>query len=80
MDYRIDYSPPKRHLDIGRSPGIQWNLSIPDEGMRGRSEYIFLYLNVTSSNVLYNDIFLLHFLQRNSLVPEPFVPSMTSGE
>ena len=41
MDYRIDYSPPKRHLDIGRSPGIQWNLSIPDEGMRGRSEYIF---------------------------------------
>ena len=41
MDYRIDYSPPKRHLDVGKSPGIQWNLSIPDEGMRGRSEYIF---------------------------------------
>ena len=41
MDYRIDYSPPKRHLDIGRSPGIQWNLIIPDEGMRTRSEYIF---------------------------------------
>ena len=207
MDYRIDYSPPKRHLDIGRSSGMPWNLSIPDKGMRTRSEYIFrmdpmlgydviasmimekygnfscrfcysplvmdgtngsrtreflcrkcsrkmslyntfelvalryrkeltaflsyihcsssegsaslyglgkdlfnemrmslpeihysrkgepdtiiydrnavssfLYLNVTSSNVLYNDIFLLHFLQRNSLVPEPFVPSMTSGE
>ncbi len=41
MDYRIDYSPPKRHLDIARSSGIQWNLSIPDEGMRTRSEYIF---------------------------------------
>ena len=41
MDYRIDYSPPKRHLDIGRSSGIPWNLSIPDEGMRTGSEYIF---------------------------------------
>ena len=41
MDYRIDYSPPKRHLDIGRSSGMPWNLSIPDKGMRTRSEYIF---------------------------------------
>ena len=41
MDYRIDYTPPERHLDIGRSPGIQWNLGISDEGMRTRSEYIF---------------------------------------
>ena len=41
MDYWIDHSPPKRHLDIARSSGIQWNLSIPDEGMRTRSEYIF---------------------------------------
>jgi hypothetical protein len=40
-DYRIDYSPPKRHLDVGKSSGIQWNLNIPDEGMRTRSEYIF---------------------------------------
>ncbi|MCL4359104.1 MAG: WYL domain-containing protein [Candidatus Thermoplasmatota archaeon] len=42
MDYRIDYSPPGRDLKLGKSSGIQWNLSIPDDVMRSRSEYIFL--------------------------------------
>ena len=37
----IDYGSPKRDLSLGKSSGIRWNLSIPDEGMHDRSEYIF---------------------------------------
>ena len=41
MDYRIDYQPPGRNLNTGKSSGIRWNLNVPNKEMRDRSEYIF---------------------------------------
>ena len=41
MDYRIDYQPPGRDLNIGKSLPISWNLSVPNQEMQDRSGYIF---------------------------------------
>ncbi|MEM4068151.1 MAG: hypothetical protein QXV17_14970 [Candidatus Micrarchaeaceae archaeon] len=40
MYLRIDYDPPVRNLYPGRSSHINWNLTIPDDGMRERSKWI----------------------------------------
>lgn len=40
MDLDIDYDPPVRNLHLGKSSGIQWNLTVPDDSMRERSQCI----------------------------------------